>query len=419
MVTPTQPSRVKPFRSGEARALPQVVILSSSLLTDRILIYNDLLPTLTARARVRIWALSAAQPSFVQLCRAASPEAETEAFPEVRPFRERINLLRRLNELVWDFRQQPPSRLSHLRHVRKKARPLFWRLLIGPARALAAINVEQQLEDWLERRLLAYPRSPEAAERLRRHPPDVLLTTGPQQFHQPAVAAAARALGIRALALIPAWDNLTTKNRMVFKYDGYVVWSEQMRRDLLHYYPHSRSVPVYVVGPPQFDVFYQPRFARTREEFCRGAGLSPDKPIILYALGSPNFFRGEQHGALHLAQRLAAGDLGDAQMLVRPHPLFDKGTEATLLHAFGPRVVVQHTGGQQRAVLSRRARDRRLGELVSPRGRRSEHVFNGGRGCSPVRSARSQPRLRSGAGKPAASISQGRESPWDAFQAHC
>src|SRR5205823_3464904 len=86
-------------------------------------------------------------------------------------------------------------------------------------------------------------RSPEAAERLRRHPPDVLLTTGPQQFHQPAVAAAARALGIRALALIPAWDNLTTKNRMVFKYDGYAVWSEQMRRDLLHYYPHSRSVP--------------------------------------------------------------------------------------------------------------------------------------------------------------------------------
>jgi hypothetical protein len=344
----TYSPRVRPSDSRETSAWPRVLLLSSSFFTDRMLVYNELLPSLTAHASVRLWALSGVQRSFVQLCRAASAGAEAEAFPEVRPFREYLNLLRRLNELVWDFRQRPPSRLSHLRHFRQKAHPMLYRLLSGPARTLAALKAEQRLEDWLERRLLAYPRSPEAVERLRRDPPDVLLTTGPHQFHQPAVAAAARALGIRTLAMISSWDNLSTKNRMVFKYDGYVVWSEQGKRDLHHFYPQSRSVPVYVVGALQFDTFHQVRFARTREQFCRSVGLSPDKPIILYALGSPNIFRGEHHAVLSLARRLMAGDLGDVQMLVRPHPAFEKGVAATLLREFGPRVVVQDTGATQR-----------------------------------------------------------------------
>jgi hypothetical protein len=219
-------------------------------------------------------------------------------------------------------------------------------LLSGPARVLAALKAEQRLEGWLERRLLAFSRSREAVERLRRDPPDVLLTTGPYQYHQPAIAAAARALRIRTLAMVPSWDNLSTKNRMVFQYDGYAVWSEQMRRELHHFYPHSRSVPVYVVGAPQFDVFHQVRFARTREHFCRSVGLSPEKPIILYALGSPNIFR-EHYSALSLARSLKAGELGDVQMLVRPHPAFDQAMEATLFREFGPQVVVQHTGGTQ------------------------------------------------------------------------
>ena len=346
-VIETHSPRVRPLGSRATSPSLRVLLLSSHLLSDRMLVFNELLPSLTARANVRIWALSGAQRSFVQLCQAASRQVKTEEFPEIRPFPHYLNILRRVNELVWDFRQRSPSRLSHLRHFRRKSNPSLYRLISGPARVLAALKAEQRLEDWLERRLLPYLRSPEAVERLRRDPPDVLLLTGPYQYHQPAIAAAGRALGIRTLAMIGSWDNVSTKNRMVFKYDGYAVWSEQMRRDLHHFYPQTRSVPVYVVGALQFDVFHQVRFARTREQFCRSAGLSPDKPIILYSLGSPNLFR-EHHGALSLARRLRAGELGDVQMLVRPHPAFEQRLVATLLREFGPQVVVQHTGGGQR-----------------------------------------------------------------------
>src|SRR5688500_18338964 len=98
----THPAHVRPSDSREMCASPRVLLLSSHLLTVRMLVYNELLPSLTAHASVRVWALSGAQRSFAQLCRMASAGAEAEAFPEVRPFREYLNLLRRFNELVLD-----------------------------------------------------------------------------------------------------------------------------------------------------------------------------------------------------------------------------------------------------------------------------------------------------------------------------
>jgi CDP-glycerol glycerophosphotransferase (TagB/SpsB family) len=129
---------------------------------------------------------------------------------------------------------------------------------------------------------------------------------------------------------------------MVLKHDGYVVWSEQARRELHRFYPYTREVPVYVVGAPQFDVFFQERFHLTRAAFCADFGLRPDRPIIVYALGSPNLFH-EHHGALHLAQRIANGDLGDVQMIVRPHPIYDDAEMAGMFNKYAPRVVLQQT----------------------------------------------------------------------------
>jgi hypothetical protein len=107
-------------------------------------------------------------------------------------------------------------------------------------------------------------------------------------------------------------------------------------------YPRSRGVPVYVVGAAQFDVFFQDRFRLSRDAFCRSQGLRPDLPIIVHAIGSPNFLR-EHHAAVEMARRITRGDLGDVQLLVRPHPIHDKAELGDLFKEFGPRVVVQRT----------------------------------------------------------------------------
>lgn len=334
-------------RSGNdetAAGARSVLMLSSSLLTDRMMLYSRLLTDLADRARTTVWASSSNDAPSIDDSVWGEAPATVETFPEVGPFREfPYNYLRRLNEFAWDYRLKPPSRMSMMRHVRDKTQAMHVRALRLPARAIARLRLHQALETNTERVLLTYPRSPEAARRLAALAPDLVVTTGPHRFEEPGVMREAKQLGIPTMALITSWDNITTKHRMTFQYDGYLLWSAQMQTDLHDFYPATDEVPQYVTGAPQFDVFFQSRFHQSREEFCAGEGLRPDLPIVLHVLGSPNFVR-EHHGALFLAQQLAAGALGDVQLLVRPHPLFDNGAEAEALRGIHPRVVVQRTG---------------------------------------------------------------------------
>jgi hypothetical protein len=266
--------------------------------------------------------------------------------------------------MAWDYTLRPPSRLSMMVHVRQRRMSPYIRALKLPARVLSAVGAERPFENLLDKLLLTYPRSLEGMQKLESDPPNVLVTTGPHRFEEPALVACAKSLGIAVLALIHSWDNLSTKNRMIFKHDGYLVWSEQMKRDLHHFYPWSQELPVYVVGAPQFDVFFQERFKQTRDEFCAEQGLDPQKPIILYALGSPNFLS-EHHGALYMAERVARGELGDAQLLIRPHPLFDNGEHRNQLLGFGERIHIQQTGDAGASAIDRFQDDRQVREWVN------------------------------------------------------
>lgn len=314
-----------------------ILLLSTSLLVDRVLRYSGLIDRLQQnRANVEIWNSSADAEDG-----AGRSKITSRPFPEVRPFRElRHNFPRRLNEFVWDYRYKLPSRESLMRHVRNTNMPWQIRTLKGPARLLAWCHAERALESALERWLTSYPRSVEAGQRLMDNQPDVIVSTGPFQFEQPAVVSVAKALDTPVMAYIPSWDNISTKNRMVFKYDGYIVWNEQAKSELHEFYPHSKNVPVYVVGAPQFDVLRQERFFQTREEFCAYQGLDPGLPVIVYAIGSPNFLN-EQPGAVFLAKRIADGELGKVQMLVRPHPIHDNAEMKGLFSPYGPLVKLQ------------------------------------------------------------------------------
>ena len=326
-------------RRGNSR----VLVLSSSLLIDRMLVHTDFLHTLReAGIDVDVWASSAQNVTYRGLWDVQP--ASVRPLPEVQPFRQLFhNYPRRFNEALWDLRQRDPSRMSMLRHrpVTPETRRLW--LIDRLASVLAPLGIERSVENALEHWLMRYERSDQATKLLSENRPDIVLTTGPYQFEQPGIMASALRLGIKTIALIPSWDNISTKKRMLFKYDGYIVWSHKLRDELLERYPHTRDRPVYVVGAPQFDVFFQARFQQTRSEFCAAQGLSPVRPLIVYAVGSPNFLTGEPSGALAMARSVDRGDLGDVQLLVRPHPIHDHGKLAQLFEGFSDRVKVQET----------------------------------------------------------------------------
>ena len=340
----------------------QVLLLTSSMLTDRMLFYSNFLNTLNSGAETKIWATS---HTSTRESEETESDHRVENFPSVLPFREfPYNYLRRMNEFVWDYIQRPPSRLSMMRHVRNRNQHPLIRALKLPARLLALLRVEQRFETYLEKLLLNYLRSSEALHRLSTDPPAVLVTTGPHRFEEPAVVAVAKTLSIPTLAFITSWDNISTKNRMVFKYDGYLVWSEKMKQELHRFYPQSRQVPVYVVGAPQFDIFFQQQFYQPREVFCADQGLRLDRPIIVYAVGSPNFIRGEYHGAVDMAKRVACGALGDVQLIIRPHPLFDNREFDALAH-LGSQIIVQKTGAAGMPLTSRTQNESQIVEWVN------------------------------------------------------
>ncbi len=346
-----RPERDARTASAASGRRPRVLVLTTSLLTDRMLLYTGFLPHLHETADVRIWASSLQNPRNAEVWRDTA--ARVEGFPEVGHYPQvPHNYVRRLNDFVWDFQLADPSRRSVQKHLRDRSQTASVRALRLPARLLARAGAAQPVEAWTERLLRRVPRSPDALRRMRLDPPDLVVSTGPFWFWEPAVVAAAKNLGIPVAALIPSWDNLSTKNRMVFRYDGYFVWSEEAERQLHRYYPESRDVPVHVVGAPQFDVFFQESFRRPRREFCEGFGFRPDRPVIVYAIGSPNFLQ-EHHGALDMARRVASGELGDVQMLVRPHPIHDDARMTDLFREFGPRVRVQKTSDPEAALTAR------------------------------------------------------------------
>lgn len=341
---------------------PSVVLLSSSLLTDRMLRYSDWEHALAEQAQMEIWATSYAPGSGQS---PTGSEIPLRCFPPVGPFREfPHNVLRRVNEFAWDYHLEAPSRISMIRNVRDKNSTLLLTTLRLAGGILEKASCHQSLEEYLNRSLLRYSRSSEARMRLQKLRPSLVVSTGPHRFEEPAVIGEAINLGIPVMAMITSWDNLTTKGRMLFNYDAYLVWSEQMKRELFRFYPHARTVPVYVVGAPQFDVFFQDCFHQSREEFCSGKGLDPARPYVVYALGSPNFLK-EHHGAVEFARRASRGELGDVQVIIRPHPLFDNGKESAMLSGIAPNIIVQRTGAPGKPLKARTQDETQITEWVN------------------------------------------------------
>ena len=324
----------------------KTLLLTSSVLTDRAIIHSRMLDRLSDNGGVEVWAKSFDNPDHRSMWE--NTPAAVAGTPEVRPFREWFQTIRFLNDFLWDF------------HLGKYCRGSMWRnfplegnaKVIKPvrlaARLLQPLGLERTMEWFVQDLATGFRNSDEARDRLRQHRPEVICSAGPFQMTDPGIMIEAKRLGIPTVAYIPSWDNLSTKRRLLLDFDAYIVWSDWQRREFQRYYPNHAHKPVYVVGAPQFDVFYDPRFAQTREEYCRENGLDPTKKIVLYAIGSPNFFRGEAEGAKQFAKAINDGgyDDEDFQVVFRPHPLHTKGELENALKLERRNYVIQRPVGK-------------------------------------------------------------------------
>ena len=206
----------------------------------------------------------------------------------------------RIRERAWDRTPQLAVSLA-----RWPGRHLVERSLEGIERA---IPTDVAIDRWLEEQR-----------------PDVVLLTPLIELGSPQtdILTSAMRMGLRTACAVWSWDHLTSKARLRQPPDRVLVWNEIQRTEAmtLHGVEAGR---IAVTGAQCFDQWFDRRPSRTREQFCRDAGLDPAQPIVLYVCsalfrGSPSEAEFACRWAEHV-RRSGSPRLRSAAILVRPHP---------------------------------------------------------------------------------------------------
>jgi hypothetical protein len=99
-------------------------------------------------------------------------------------------------------------------------------------------------------------------------------------------------LKIKTATFIFSWDNLASKGRMAGNFNHYLVWSDLMKEELLHFYKSIQDNQVTVVGTPQFEPYILDRYKTDQPDFFKKFHLIPDIPVVYFSCGdvatSPN-----------------------------------------------------------------------------------------------------------------------------------
>jgi len=271
--------------SSETR--PHIICIIARGEAVRNFLYSETLSTLSKHARITL--LSLVEHGEVIEC--------------VQPYVERVIPLKTYQEnpLVNFFRET--IHMAHFRWLWSENVKSYWGrknakvrgkpyeiLKLAALRALAlplanrpALRIGAKIEAWLSWNLR--PRT-EFETLFKELKPDLVFNSS--HIHGAAAdlpTRIAHGMGISTAAFIFSWDNLTSRSRILVPYDYFMVWTENLKKQFINFYPHIAPGKISVTGTPQFDFHFDPRFRLTRDELCQKVGLDPARPFILYTTG--------------------------------------------------------------------------------------------------------------------------------------
>jgi hypothetical protein len=186
-------------------------------------------------------------------------------------------------QLYWHY-DEDRSEVA-LRFRRPRGR-LINRAIALSARGFGRVLRTQKGTIWLDRqhalRTLRADYLRAFEEFLSRTRPDVVFCTHQRASQAVPAMIAARKLGIATATFIYSWDN-PPKGRMAVHADYFFAWSDAMKAELLRYYPEVSADRICVVGTPQFEHYFDASLVRPRDEFFRGLGLDPERPVVCFS----------------------------------------------------------------------------------------------------------------------------------------
>lgn len=150
---------------------------------------------------------------------------------------------------------------------------------------------------------------------------DLLFFTHQRPAHLAPFAWVAQRLSIPTATFIFSWDNLASKGRMMYTFDYYLVWSELMKKELLHFYPGTSAGHIAVVGTPQFEPYVMKEYHMTKDEVYSELGLNPSKKTICYSCADAGIGQNDPLYIQAIYRYVSERD--DLQLLVRTSPAED------------------------------------------------------------------------------------------------
>jgi hypothetical protein len=313
----------------------KILILTTSVFTDRIYQHSTFLDTLKNEFVIEVWARSfISNPNDWRI-----EGIEVKPIPEVNQHNHWVNILRRINEFAWMSRLKAKSLEINQKYKRNQKDNTSKKFL---GKLISFFHLHILFEKFLHALILEFSRNVFIEQRLKYSKANYLLVSNPFWVEEPLIALEANKLKIPVISVIPSWDNITTKSRIVYNSDAYGVWSSIRLQELAKYYPDCKTKPQFVYGAPQYDIFTNPDFVNSKNEFIEKYKLNNQLPIILYTLGSPLFIASEITVCLEFCKRASVGGLLDHyQVLIRPHPIKDFSEYLPIFAEIDERIKIQ------------------------------------------------------------------------------
>lgn len=205
----------------------------------------------------------------------AAPRPQTDLLKRARSVVDLNRNIAMSGDTVYDSYRQKGSNSG----LKNKAKSLIVRYLSNKYDSDAGlVELRQKIKN-SERKSDYYA---QCLATLKREKPSVVFCTNQRPLTAISPILAAQDLGIPTIAFLFSWDNVP-KATMVIEADHYMVWSQHMKQELLHYYPYIPAENIIVTGTPQFETHFDKELLQTRTEFFASHGLDPSKKYICYS----------------------------------------------------------------------------------------------------------------------------------------
>ena len=163
---------------------------------------------------------------------------------------------------------------------------------------------------------------------------DLLFFTHQRPPYIAPLAYAAKKLKIKTAAFIFSWDNLASKGRMASNFDYYLVWSDLMKKDLLHFYKMVTPDEVEVVGTPQFEPYIMPKYKMSEDQFYNVFQLDKNNKTICFSCGDSSTSKNDELYIKTIADAIKDKSIPNVNLIVRTSPAEDPIRFKSLVDAY-------------------------------------------------------------------------------------